>query len=360
MPVRDAVRRIPPYRLSADQAEVKLNQNESAYDLPEPLKRDALRRLSKIPFHRYPDLQADDLRERIGRYHDWPAEGVVVTGGSNVLIQCIVIACGLGRSVLTVEPTFAVYRLEAQLLGAELIEVPLAPDFGLPTAALLERMAGRGGVLFVTDPAAPTGNRLDPQGVRALAGAAGEAWTVVIDEAYAHFSGSDHLDLIRAGNDIVSLRTFSKALGLGGVRLGYALTSPELAAELRKVALPFSVSALQMAIGAVVLEHPELIEERVAEAVAERERISAALGGMLDLSVFPSAANFLLIRCRDPERLFAALLERGVLVRRQDHLPGLDGCLRISVGTPDENDRLLDALSDALGRERVGEHVRSS
>jgi histidinol-phosphate aminotransferase len=359
MPVRDAVRRIPPYRLSADRAEVKLNQNESPYDLPDALKREALKRVAEVPFHRYPDLQADDLRERIGLHHEWPADGVVVTGGSNVLIQCIVIACGLGRTVLTVEPTFAVYRLEAELLGTELIEERLAPGFGLPTEALLERMTDRRGVLFLTDPAAPTGNRLDPEGVRALVHAAGNDWTVVIDEAYAHFSGRDHLDLVRASDDVVSLRTFSKAFGLGGVRLGYALTSPELAGELRKVALPFSVSALQMAIGAVVLEHPELIEDRIAEAIAERRRLAAALEAVPDLTVFPSETNFVLFRCLDPEWLFTALLERGVLVRRQDHLPGLAGCLRVSVGQPHENDRLLAALSDALSREGVGEHVRS-
>lgn len=352
--IRPEIQTLPAYSFRALPYRVKLDQNESPYDVPEELKTRIAERLLNIPFHRYPDMHANSLRRAIAEFHAWPEAGVVVSGGSNVLIQAVAAACGLGRRVLSVIPTFSMYALQATLMGAELVEIPLEPDFSLPMEALRGALAAGEGVFFLANPAAPTGNLFSEREVRALLEGAGERWTVVIDEAYAQFSGTDFSPLVQEYPNVVCLRTFSKAFGLAGVRLGYALAHPALAEGIQKVLLPFSVSALQLIIGLIVLEHPEYVETRVQEAVAERARLLAGLRDLPGVEVYPSHTNFLLFRVRDAEAFYTGLLERGVLIRRQDHLPGLAGCLRVSVGTPEENGIFLETATEvAQGRQEV-------
>jgi histidinol-phosphate aminotransferase len=183
--------------------------------------------------------------------------------------------------------------------------------------------------------------------LRDLAAASQENWLFVVDEAYHQFSGSDASALVRRYPHVVSLRTLSKAFGLGGVRLGYALMQSALAEQLQKAVMPFSVSALQSAVAETVLEAPGYTERYIEEAKRERERMFAALQVLPGVTPFPSSTNFILFKVPDAARVFKALLARGVVVRRQDHLPGLAGCLRVSVGTPVQNSAFLDALSAA-------------
>ncbi len=345
MAIRPDVEALPAYRFKALDAAVKLDQNESPWDLPEPLRSRALERVARAELHRYPAMHADGVAERIAEFERWPVEGVVVTNGSNVLIQAIVIAAGLGRRVLSVAPSFSLYALQARLLNAELREVPLAAGFALPLEALLSELAQGDGVHFLAAPMAPTGNAVSAEDVWTLARAGANGWLTVIDEAYGPFADSDFSGVVRDVPNAVSLRTFSKAFAMGGVRLGYALAAPDLAVHLRKAVLPFTVSALQAALVETVLEDPAYVRSRVDLIVAERERVGAALRDLPGIEVFPSVTNFLLVRVGDAAALHSALLARGIVVRRQDNLPGLAGCLRVSIGTPDENDALVAALT---------------
>jgi len=344
MSVRPEVRAAKAYRFTARPARIKLDQNESPYDLPDDLKAKALERLGALPWNRYPELAGESLRAALAHYHGWDEAGVVVSGGSNVLIQALVAACGTSQRVLTVSPTFAVYGEQARLLGAPLTEVPLGEGFALPKAALLRELEGGPGALFLANPAAPTGNAFPESELRELLEAAHE-WTVVFDEAYSQFSETDLSPFVLEFPNAVCLRTFSKAFGLGGVRLGYALARPELAREVQKLLLPFSVSALQVAVGLTVLERPEYLAARAEEAKRERDRLHRELGRLPEVEVFPSHTNFLLFRVPDPEAFYEALLTQEVLVRRQDHL--VAGCLRVSVGTPRENGAFLEAARAA-------------
>ncbi len=352
MVIREEVRRLPAYAFRHHPQPVKLDQNEAPDD-PSGVMAEALGgRLSGLRLNRYPDLHPVDLESALALRHDWDPEGVVVANGSNVLIQALVIAAGLGRSVLTVSPTFAVYSSQARLLGCELVEVPLAAGFGLPEEGLTAALGGRAGVAFIADPAAPTGNSLDGSSVARFAAAANESgrWLCVLDEAYVEFTGGPgHLSLAAKHANVALLRTFSKAAGMAGVRLGYLLTTPELATQVRKVLLPFSVGAFQVAAGLEALQQEHLLSERVAVARAERERLARELALLPEVEVFPSDTNFVLFRVPDPAGLHAALLERGVVIRRQDHLPGLAGCLRVTAGRPDENEAFLVAIASALG-----------
>ncbi len=344
--VRPEVLALPAYHFQAQVAAVKLDQNESADDLPAPLRRAALERLEAAEWHRYPALHADALAARLGARHDWRADGVVVSGGSNVLIQALVVLSGLGRSVVALTPSFSLYELQARLFGADLLELPLGPEHAFPTEAACRAVAQGSGVAFFPAPLAPTGNDVATDDLRRVAEAAAPGWTIVIDEAYAEFAGADHADLARDHPRVVRLRTLSKAFGLAGARIGYALAHPDLAVHLRKVVLPFSVSALQLAVAEAALDAPECVETRVRRTVAERERLASALRER-GVTFVPSVTNFLLLRVPDPATSYRGLLDQGVLVRRQDHLPGLGGALRVTVGRPEENDAFLRAW-DAL------------
>lgn len=354
MNIRDEVRQLAAYGFEAKPAAVKLDQNEFPTDLPPELRDRAIERIADAEFHRYPEIHARSLCEAIGAADNWNPDGVVVSGGSNVLIQAIVIAAGLGRRVLTVRPTFSVYGIQARILAESLTEIPLGDAFALPTERLVRELGHGSGVLFLANPAAPTGNRhTDEDVTRIVAAADPDRWTVVLDEAYWQFTDSNHADLVRVNPHVVSLRTLSKAYGLGGVRLGYALATPALATQIQKVVLPFSVSALQVAVGTTVLERPDLVSERVRMVVSERERVAAALAGMDGVHTFPSVTNFILLRVAHAPAVYAALQAEGVLVRKQHGSPGLDGCLRVSIGLPDENDRFLAALRAVLNKEQI-------
>lgn len=346
MSVRPEVRALPAYAFEARPAAIKLDQNESPLDLPEGLRDRVLAKLASGAWNRYPEMHPMGLAATLGARHDWPAEGVTVAGGSNLLIQTLTIVAGLGRRVLTVAPTFSVYALQAKLLGAELTEVPLGPGFSLPVDALRAELARGEGVLFLASPMAPTGNRVPLADLRRVVEAAGPGWMVVIDEAYAEFSGDDHRSLA-ASSQVVRLRTMSKAYGLAGVRLGYAMAQPELSEQLRKACLPFWVSAMQVAVAEAVLEEEGLLEERIGRTLAERDALAVALASRPGVEVFPSVTNFLLLRVADAGARYRQLQQAGVLLRRQDGLPGLSGCLRVSVGTPEENVALLEAWDQA-------------
>ena len=345
MSIRPRIRELAAYDFAPQPVGVKLDQNELPYDLSNELRQELLTRVSELPLNRYPDLDARELRRALARLHDWPEDGLVVTPGSNVLIQYLVIAAGIGQSVLVPVPTFGVYRMQAQILGAELIEVPCGPGFKLPLEEMAAAMARSRGIVFVANPAAPTGNLHSRSDLELLIDAAEDRWTVVIDEAYSQFAGSDFSDLARRPS-VLSLRTLSKAFGLAGARVGYALTSPEIAAQLRKIVLPFVVSSLQQAAALTMIARYDAIRERALEVAAERDWLEAELQKIAGVTVFPSVTNFLLLRVKDSRRVDEGLLRRGVVVRRQSG-PGVENCLRVTVGTRSENERFLTALREA-------------
>jgi len=355
MSIRASVRALARYQFTPRASSVKLDQNEGPFDLPEGVREAALERLRDAAWHRYPELHPRSLEEAIAARYDWDPDGVVVSNGSNVLLQALVIVAGIGQSVLTVAPSFAVYGMQARLLGAELVEVPLeGAGFALPVDGLRAAMAGRRGIAFLPNPAAPTGNVHARRELSAVLESGRDDWLVALDEAYGEFAGTDHRDLVAAFPHAISVRTFSKAFGLAGARVGYALTSADLAAEVRKGLLPFSFSSLQAAVALAALQNPAYVEERVLQARAERERLVAGLASLPGVEPLPSQTNFVLFRVQDADAVYRGLLERDIAVRRQDHLAGLDGCLRVTAGAPVETDAFLEALQAVLRTEVVG------
>jgi histidinol-phosphate aminotransferase len=354
--LRPEVKAAPAYNFTSHPAAIKLDQNESPYDLPEVLKEKALEIFKSLDFNRYPDLAGESLRPKLAQFHQWDEKGVVVSGGSNILIQAFVTAAGIGNTVLTVAPTFSVYPLQAKLQGAGLIEVPLNADFSLPFGELLNELQKGQGVFFLANPAAPTGNVFSASQLEALAEASSQNWLFVIDEAYHQFSKTDYSYLVKRYPHVASLRTFSKAFGLGGVRLGYGLMQNELAVQIQKLILPFSISGLQLVIANVVLEdvlthQPNFVQARIEETLRERARVMHELRTLPDIHVFPSETNFFIVRVANAEIFYKQLLQTGIIIRRQDHLPGLKNCVRVSIGTPQENDAFLQIAKRLLSLE---------
>lgn len=336
---------VADYPYTKVDARLKLDQNESPDDLPPDLKARALERLARTPWNRYPELHAEDVRAAVARHEGWPVEGVVVAPGSNVLVLALTQAA---RHVIDTVPAFPYYRGGARANGTPWHGVPLGDDFSLPLAALLEALDGPPGVLFLPNPHAPTGRLFETSAIEALAERARTRDALlVVDEAYHAFAGTDARPLARDNPNVALLRTFSKSWALGGIRAGYLLAAPHVAAVIRACIAPFCIPVHTAAILLTVLESPAYVAALAARIRSERERLFQALSAHPTWRPYPSAANYLLVRTPDAKAAFDHLLARGLLVRRQDHNLGLEGCIRISVGTPAENDALLAAAAEA-------------
>lgn len=336
---------VADYPYAKTDAPVKLDQNECPEDFPADLKARALERLAAIPWNRYPELHAEDVRAAVARHEGWPEEGVVLAPGSNLLVLALASAA---RTVLDTVPAFPYYKGGAQAAGTPWMGVPLGADFGLPLTRLLAEMNAGSGVLFLPVPHGPTGKLFEAGDVERLAARAKERdWLLVVDEAYHAFAGTDARPLARANPNVAVLRTFSKIWALGGIRAGYLLASPQVAAVVRACVPPFCLPAHTAAILLTALESPGYVAGLVQRIRSERARLLAALSSHPRWQVYPSAANFLLVRTPDAKAAFEHLLSKGILVRRQDHYPGLEGCIRVSVGTPAENDLFIRAAGSA-------------
>ena len=334
---------LAPYPYKKVDARVKLDQNESPEELPAAVKERALRRLADLSWNRYPDLHGEEVRAAVARYTGWAPEGVAVAPGSNFLILALGQAA---RRVVDTAPSFAYYEGAARLSGVDHRAVKLGAGFSLPVGGLLAALGGEPGVLFLAQPHAPTGTLFPAGEVAAVVTAATrDGWLVVLDEAYHQFAGSDLRALARGNPSVVLLRTFSKAWCLGGVRGGYLLGAPEVAGKIQSMLPPFLVPAHTAAVLLSALESPGYVDDLVARVVAERARLLSGLAGHPTWKAYPSSTNFVLVRTPDAKAAYDGLLAKGILVRRQDHYAGLDGCIRVTVGSPAENDAFLAAAA---------------
>jgi histidinol-phosphate aminotransferase len=352
--VKPAVRSIGAYTLAARQAAVKINQNENPYDLPEKLKRRVLDRALARPWSRYPDFEPKELLEKLAGFSGWRADGILAGNGSNELIEALLlVTVSAGTRVVIPEPTFTLYALMTTILGGKAVRVPLTPDLQYDAAAIAEaRRASGAAVTVVCSPNNPTGGVLPRAEVERLCDE--RDGLVVIDEAYHEFAGESVVPLLATRENLVVLRTFSKAMGLAGLRVGYLLASPRLVREINKARLPYNVNFFsQMAAQAAIDDYGEL-REVVRQLSEERERLIARLRDVPGVRPYPSRANFFLIELADadPKAVFEGLYRRGVLVRDVTSYPMLSRCLRISVGSPAENETFLHALGAALGEAR--------
>ena len=351
--IKPRVRELKAYTLSPDRASVKINQNENPWDAPETIKRETLRRIQSRAWSRYPDFVPASLHEKLAAFAGWRADGVVAGNGSNELIQAtLMVTVGEGRRVLISEPTFALYRQVATVLGGEVLSVPLDGELKFDVAALREAIEREEpDVTILCSPNNPTGCRVEHDELESLLAAT--RGIVVIDEAYFEFSGQTVAPLLYAHSNLAVFRTFSKAMGLAALRVGYLLAAPELAREVGKAVLPYNLNAFSQTAAEVAVElYESELKPTVRRILQERERLYENLRRVPGLAPVRSHANFMVVRSAiEPKRVFRELLARDILVRDVSGYPMLKDYFRLSVGTPAENDKLLAALGDIFSEE---------
>ncbi|EFE70062.1 histidinol-phosphate transaminase [Streptomyces viridosporus] len=355
LPVRDELRGKSPYGAPQLDVPVRLNTNENPYPLPEPLVERIAERVREAARHlnRYPDRDAVELRTGLAEYltktagHPVGLENVWAANGSNEVIQQLLQTFGgPGRTAIGFEPSYSMHALIARGTGTGWISGPRRDDFSIDLAAAEEAIAEhRPDVVFVTTPNNPTGNAVPPETVLALyeAAQAAKPSMVVVDEAYVEFSHGDSLlPLLEGRPHLVVSRTMSKAFGAAGLRLGYLAAHPAVVDAVQLVRLPYHLSAITQATALAALEHTGTLLKYVEQLKAERDRLVAELRA-LDYEVTESDANFVQFgRFADSQAAWRRILDRGVLVRDN----GVPGWLRVTAGTPAENDAFLDAVRE--------------
>ena len=349
--IRPAVRRERPYHVGGmPDILVKLNQNECPLDVPEDLKQELLEAFFYTPFNRYPTEQPDRLRHALGRLVDWDPEGILVGNGSNELTYTFGLTMiERGTPVVLPRPMFSLYETVVRLHEGALTGIPPHPDLHFDAEAILAAVRRvRPALVVLTTPNNPTGLAMPLDAVEAVVQAA--PGFVVVDEAYVEFTEEvSARTILDAYPNLILLRTFSKAYGLAGLRLGYLVGHPAVIGELLKARLPFMVDRLAEITALALLERPALIRERVTLMKRACGALTDALAALDAVSVVPSQANFVLFRTPvPPDVLLRRLAGAGVLVRNMSGYPELQGYLRVNAGTAAENKAFMVALKEAL------------
>ena len=342
---------LEPYDPKYLPADALLSANENPSDVEASLRAEIARELRKTALNRYPDPLANDLRDLIAEANGLDRDQVLVGNGGDELLFDLALAWGgPGRTFLNLPPTFSVYEANARLTNTQVAEVPRRADFSIDEEAVLARVAaGDIDYTIVTSPNNPTGERAPEDFVLRLLDATDAL--VMVDEAYFEFSRRTMRPYLESHENLLILRTFSKAFSLAGVRVGYVMGSAGVIRELVKVRQPYSVDALSQAVARVVFANRASFEPGIAALIDERARLAEGLRKLPGVTPFPSDANYVLFRMDGAADAWAYLYERGILVRDFSHAPLLEGCLRVTVGTPGQNDGFLAALRDfVMGR----------
>ncbi len=353
---RPGLESLVPYDTKDIKADVVLASNEHPANLPGELLEWLSARIGRFQFNRYPDPTARELRSLIAEANGLDAANVLIGNGGDELILDILLAWGgPGRTLIDLPPTFAMYGIDAQVTGTGVVRIPRDAAFGVDADAVLERL-GKGDVdiVMIANPNNPTGN-LCPETFLIDALNASDA-LVLVDEAYFEFSRHTmrpHMDRHR---NLVILRTFSKAFSIAGMRVGYLLGQEDVVREIMKVRQPYSVNAFSQWVALKVFRERVVFENAIRDIMRERDRIMHGLSELDGVEVFPSEANFVLFRVEHASALWRDLLHgHSVLIRDLSRTPGLKDCLRVTIGSAEENIAFLEAVRDVLLARRASQ-----
>ncbi len=349
--VRPEIRALAAYHVPDAGDFIKLDAMENPYTWPESVVDDWLNILREVSLNRYPDPSSSELKEGLRREMAIPPNMEILLGnGSDELIQMILLTVlGQGRKVLSPEPSFSMYKMISTFVGLEFVGVALDDNFELDLAVMLEAIKQhQPAVVFLAYPNNPTGNLFDDTSIRAIIEAS--PGLVVVDEAYHAFASRSFMDKLPHYDNLVVLRTLSK-MGLAGLRLGLLVGPKAWLSQIDKVRLPYNINVLTQASTAFALKHHAMLEEQTARIRKDREALMQQLASLAAIKVYPSQANFILFRV--PQGRVSAIFEhikgKGVLIKSMHGAsPKLAHCLRVTVGTPGENDAFLAALKSAL------------
>jgi histidinol-phosphate aminotransferase len=350
--IKPAVRAMKAYTLMPHTYRYKMNQNENPLGYPPELKEQVMARIQQQDWARYPDFDLVELTEALAAHLGVsPAQVLVGNGSNEIIYNTMAVTLRDGDSVVIPVPTFSVYKLVATVMGARVREPIMRPEtlFALPTDEVIQQAQEHQARLVVLcTPNNPTGRSVPIEEVRRVCRAVDSL--VLIDEAYQEFSSQNLLELVAEFPNVILLRTFSKAMALGGMRVGYCVTNEALAREIHKGKLPYALNAFSEAAAVVALHNMPLFQAEVDQILYERDRLYAKLDALSFVHPVPSDANFIIARFDGftPQQVFQHLLERGILVRDISSNIGLGDYLRLSVGAPHENDELIESLREMV------------
>jgi len=347
--IRQDVQSMHAYAIQDSRGLVKLDAMENPFSLPAPLQQALGERLGRAAINRYPTTIAADVVQALTAFAEVPKGCALMLGnGSDELISLLAMAADVpGATLLAPVPGFVMYEMSAKLQGLRFVGVPLTPEFELDEAAMLAAIAEhRPAIVYIAYPNNPTANLWDDAVIDRIIEAA--PGLVVIDEAYQPFASRDSLARLRRHEHVLLMRTMSK-FGLAGVRIGYLMGRKPLIAEIDKLRPPFNISVLNCEAALFALEHADVFEAQARQIREERERLMTGLGRLPGVKTWPSDANMILLRVPDAARTFEGMKARGVLVKNVSKMHELlANCLRLTVGTADENARMLAALEASL------------
>ena len=350
---RDDLRALEGYHSPQLDVAVRLNTNESPFPPPPEFVEAWTAALRDAPLHRYPDRAASELRAALGEHLGQPAERLFCANGSNEVLQTMLLTYGgVGRKAAVFEPTYALHSHIARITATEVVVGERRADFSIdPDAAVALVEQERPTLTFVCSPNNPTGTVEPAATIDAILAASDGI--VVVDEAYGEFAPRSALELVRDDARLVVVRTYSKVWSMAALRLGYAVAPTWVVEELDKVVLPYHLDVATQLAGRLALDLAPEMDDRVHRLVDERERVAKEMSALAGIEVYPSGANFVLFRVRpesncDGHAVWERMVAQGVLVRDFSRWPRLAECLRVTIGTPDENDAFLGALRAAL------------
>lgn len=353
---RSELANMAAYQAKLARAEVDLSANEHPEDLPSELVDRIVARLDRVRFNRYPDPLAEGLRELIAQANGLEPGNVLIGNGGDELILNMMLAWGgPGRKYLDLPPTFVMYGIDANMLSSEVVGVPRKADFNIDEEAVLERVRqGDIDVIAISNPNNPTGTLTPEHFLMELLDATDAP--VIVDEAYFEFSRHTMRHHMPRHKNLVILRTFSKAFSLAGLRVGYLLAHEDVVNELTKVRQPYSVDSFSQVAASVVFRDRAVFESSIEAILRGRDVLWEGLRLLSGVEVFPSEANFLLFRVAHASAVWRDLLhDHSILVRDFGRVPGLEDCLRVTVGTETQNARFLKAMDDIMSRRRASE-----
>lgn len=345
--IRKSIKELNEYKVIQDYSVIKLNQNESPYDIPPELKKEILNKMIETKWNRYPPINASNLVKEISIFTNYPVSGIIVANGSNEIIQAIFqTICEKGNKISIISPGFIIYERLARIHELEIVDIPLLHNFRFDVSSIIEK-SKRTKMLIFASPNNPTGTALSIEEINEILD--NYKGMVVVDEAYFDFYKKTSQRLLQNFDNLIIIRTFSKAFGLAGLRLGYILTNPMIASLISKVKLPFSVGIFTQIAGELILRNKIYNENTVDKIIKERDKIFSELKKIKGIKPIPSFTNFILfeLNTKPANSILSMLYERGVLLRYFTH-PRLKNTLRVTIGTPKENEIFLKKLKEIL------------
>lgn len=345
-----------PYDPKYIPADAMMSANENPRDISDEIRKEIERAIRKVPLNRYPDPLANELREMIAHANGVDRDWVLVgNGGDELLFNTALAWGGPGRTYLNLPPTFSVYAANAKLTNTTMEDIPRLPDegFAIDEEAVLERVADTANPIdytVIATPNNPTGELVSQSFLGRLLDETDAL--VMADEAYFEFSHVTARPMLERNENLVILRTFSKAFSLAGVRLGYILANPAVIREYIKVRQPYSVDAVSQAIGKVIYSNRAQFEPGIDQIISERSRVMTGLKTIPTVKAYPSDSNWILFKVDEAKEAWEYLYNKGILIRDFSSAPYLEGCLRVTIGLPEQNSAFLSALRDFVMRKR--------